>query len=281
MAGRKSGRAVKGKIMEKNGKITEREIRICGYGREIYGTVAMPAGNGKVPMVIFSHGYNGTADSFRRYAEYFAERGAGSVRYDFCGGSVYSKSSMATTDMTVFTEKQDLETVFDAVAGWERTDTDRLFLFGESQGGLVSALAADGLGKRLRGLFLLYPALCIEDNWAERFQKEEDIPEKVDFMGMALGKHFFTSLRGLDTFSRIGRFSGPVLIMHGGKDGIVPLSYSERAAGLYPAASLRVFPEEGHGFTEEAEKQAMEISWEMLAGCIVPDGNGSEVKIEK
>lgn len=254
--------------MEKMAGITEEEIQIYHHGRALYGIVTMPAGSGKVPMVVFSHGYNGTADGLKRYAEYFAERGTGSVRYDFCGGSVRSRSSMATTDMTVFTEKQDLEAVFDTMAGWERTDAERLFLFGESQGGLVSALAAEDLGERLRGLVLLYPALCIEDHWTERFQKEEDIPEKVDFMGMTLGRQFFTSLQGLDTFSRIGCFRGPVLILHGGKDGLVPLIYSEWAAGLYPDARIRVFPEEGHGFTEEAGRDAMEMSWEMLAGCI-------------
>ncbi len=261
----------------KKGKTTEKEIQICHHGREVYGIATMPAGSGRVPMVIFSHGYNGTLDNFKRYVDFLAKLGIGTVRYDFCGGAVCSKSSMATTDMTVLTEKQDLEAVFDTVAGWERTDSDRLFLFGESQGGLVSALAADGLEERLRGLALLYPALCIEEHWMERFQKEEDIPEKVDFMGMLLGRKFFTSLRGLDTFSHIGRFRGPVLIMHGDKDEMVPLSYSERAAELYPDASLKVFPQEGHGFTEKAEKQVMEMLWEMLAGCIMPVGNGSEV----
>ncbi len=244
-----------------------KQLKVCRHNREIYGIVSIPDGKGKIPMVIFSHGYNGTADSFERYAEYFMEKGIGSVRYDFCGGSVHSRSSMETTDMTVFTEKQDLLAVYDTVSGWERTDTEKIFLFGESQGGLVSALAADGLGERLRGLILLYPALCIADDWNKKFRHQEEIPEQEDFLGMKLGKQFFSVLQNWDTFSYIGRFQGPVLIMHGDSDTVVPLAYSERAAKLYPNARIKVFGQQGHGFTEEAMKQAMEMSREMVAEC--------------
>ena len=72
----------------KRGKTTEKEIQICHHGREVYGIATMPAGSGRVPMVIFSHGYNGTLDKFKRYVDFFAKLGIGTVRYDFCGGAV-------------------------------------------------------------------------------------------------------------------------------------------------------------------------------------------------
>ena len=38
----------------------------------------------------------------------------------------------------------------------------------------------------------------------------------------------------------IGAYTGPVLILHGDKDAIVPLRYSERAAQIFPNAELVV-----------------------------------------
>lgn len=89
----------------------EKQIEICHLNRKIYGIAALPQCKGKTPAVIFSHGYNGSADSFEKYAGYFLEKGIGSFRYDFCGGSVQSRSTMATTDMTIFTEKEDLRKI--------------------------------------------------------------------------------------------------------------------------------------------------------------------------
>ena len=137
----------------------EKEVLICCENRKIYGVASILADNKKMPVVIFSHGYNGSADSFEKYAGYFLEKGIASFRYDFCGGSVHSRSSMATTDMTIFTEKEDLMAVIRTVRNWEWADPKNIFLFGESQGGLVSALTAAEPEVILRGLILLYPAL--------------------------------------------------------------------------------------------------------------------------
>ena len=211
----------------------EKEVLICCENRKIYGVASILADNKKMPVVIFSHGYNGSADSFEKYAGYFLEKGIASFRYDFCGGSVHSRSSMATTDMTIFTEKEDLMAVIRTVRNWEWADPKNIFLFGESQGGLVSALTAAEPEVILRGLILLYPALCIADNWNSKFPRDEDIPPEEDFWGMKLGKVFFASLRNVDTFSSISHFHGPVLIMHGDRDAAVPPEYSRHAARVY------------------------------------------------
>ena len=63
---------------------------------------------------------------------------------------------------------------------------------------------------------------------------------------------FVRALRGLDVYEKMAHFSGHVCLFHGAKDGVVPLSYSERAAEAYPDSELIVFPEEGHGFSPQA-----------------------------
>ena len=50
-------------------------------------------------------------------------------------------------------------------------DKKRIVLIGESQGGLVSALAAAERKRQISSLILIYPALCIPDNINDRKNK--------------------------------------------------------------------------------------------------------------
>ena len=77
-------------------------------------------------------------------------------------------------------------------------------------GGIVSVLASQARPADIAGMTLLFPALCIPDNWNSRFPNEADIPETVDFWGMALGRGFFLTLRDMDVFARMPEFKGEV-----------------------------------------------------------------------
>ncbi|WP_371197685.1 alpha/beta fold hydrolase [Eubacterium sp. 14-2] len=46
----------------------------------------------------------------------------------------------------------------------------------------------------------------------------------------------------------IPQYDKKVLLVHGDKDGGVPISYSERAAQLYPSVKFEILSEAGHGF---------------------------------
>ena len=116
-------------------KCIKNVVKISHQGREIYGVSYMPDMKEKCPIVIFSHGYNGTNVDFAMHSEYLATRGIGAYCFDFCGGSVHSKSDLNTNEMTIFTEKEDLSAVIDTIKDWEQVDQDHIFLFGGSQGG--------------------------------------------------------------------------------------------------------------------------------------------------
>lgn len=243
----------------------EREIKkINHHGREVFGYLYLPEGKGIFPIVIFSHGYNGSGDDFAEYAAYLTERGVAAFCYDFCGGSVRSRSSMKTTEMTIFTEKEDLCAVVTAIRQEPRIDADKVFLFGGSQGGLVSALTADELEDQVRGLILLFPALCIADDWNKRFPEASEIPEKVNFWGMELGRVFFESIQGFATFEHVGHYAKSVLVMHGDRDEVVPVEYSERISRQYPQARLEIFEGEGHGFSEMGSMRAAQLTAEFV-----------------
>lgn len=238
-------------------------VKIHHQGRMIYGVSYLPEQK-KCPMVIFSHGFNGSHGDFAMNSEYLASRGIGAFCFDFCGGSVNSKSDFETKEMTLFTEKEDLCAVIDTIREWENVDQDYIFLFGGSQGGLVSALAAEEYIDKIRGLLLLYPALSIPDNWNERFPTMDSIPDTVELWGVTLGRAFFETIHGYHTFDHIGKFNKNVLIFHGDQDNIISLSYGERAAQHYPNARIEVFPGEEHGFSEEANQKVAQMTYEFV-----------------
>lgn len=240
------------------------ELIIKESGKEIYGKIYMPKEEGSYPAIILSHGYNGCNEDFEEECKYYAKNGYVAYAYDFNGGSTRSKSAGASTDMTIFTEKEDLLVVFDYIKKMDCVDKESIFLFGGSQGGLVTSLAAEELKCEVKAMMLYYPAFCIPDNWRENYSSVESIPETIDFWGLKLGGNFFKAIREFYTFDNIGAFDKDVLLIHGDKDEIVPLSYSERAERHYKNAELVVLPGEGHGFTPEGGKKAMELVLEFM-----------------
>lgn len=240
------------------------EMTVPHHEREVFGRLTLPEKQGRYPFVIFSHGYNGSKNDFELMADYLAQQEIASFCYDFCGGSVQDKSSLPTTEMTLFTEKEDLHAVIDALCKREELDSGNLFLFGASQGGLVSALTAEEIKEKVRGLVLLFPALCIAENWNQRFPKIEDIPDTQELWGMTLGRVFFESIHDFDVYAHIGTFDKNVFVMHGDKDPVVSLEYSERLRTTYKNIEIEVFPGEGHGFTEEGNKRAAKLLAEFV-----------------
>ena len=248
---------VEAEMALRKGNAMKREFVINNRERMIFCKLNMPEGNQMVPTVILCHGYNGSCEGFTYHQEFLGKRKMASIAFDFCGGSVHSKSSLDTTMMTIETEIEDLIAVYNYVSNMERVDTHHIIFHGESRGGFVSAIAAARLGDKISGLNLVYPALCIPDNWNEKFKNISDIPEVEELWGMKLGKSFFMSLRNIEVYSEICQYTGSVHIVHGDQDEIVPLHYSENAVKKYKNARLAVLSGEGHGFSSEGVEKTL------------------------
>ncbi len=246
------------------GEIIINEVKVPNGSWEIDGIVYMPKQEGRFPVVIFSHGYNGYKMDFDETARYLAERGVAVFCYTFCGGSARDVSGRPTTEMTIFTEKEDLTTVIAFVKQLEQIDQEHVFAFGGSQGGLVTALTVDERSEDIRGMMLLYPAFCIPDNWTSRFPNKEDIPDEEELWGMKLGRKFFESIHGYDVFAKVGNYKNKVLVMHGDQDPIVDVEYSERLEQTYQHIRLEVFEGEGHGFSPEGTKVMTKMVYDFV-----------------
>lgn len=202
----------------------------------------------RFPVVIFSHGYNGYKDDFKSTAEYLLDYGIGSIAFTFCGSGARDRSGLATTEMTLYTERDDLFAVMDYVRK-QAWFNGTLVLFGGSQGGMVSAMAAQERPDEVAGMVLLFPGFSIPDDWNTRYPDDASVPEAIPWWGVTLGKNFVLTLRDLDIYENMPNFTAPVLLMHGTNDATVPYRYSERAAKAYPNAELVTYQGEGHGFT--------------------------------
>lgn len=220
----------------------------CTYDDvDIFGTLYTPRNNReKHPAVILSHGYNCIGNDMKDIAVSLAENGVAAYTYDFCGGSTRSASSGDSVDMSIETEQDNLRHVIDMISRTECIDSSQIYLYGESQGGFVSALTGAEMPDRIAGMFLIYPAFCIPDQWLS--MDPDQMSEPFDFMGMKLSKTFYDGVPRYDVYEHISAFSNPVLIYQGDKDPVVNVSYAEKIRDSFPDASLTIVEGAGHGF---------------------------------
>lgn len=216
----------------------------------IYGQIYIPDEVSEpMPAVIFSHGYGGTHSTGASYAQVLAQKGFVVYCYDFRGGSNNSQSEGSPLEMSVFTEKSDLEAVLSMIQSLDYVNSELIFLMGTSQGGMVSAMTGAAHPDEIQGMMLLYPAFCIPDIVRSRYQNIEDIPESLSFFSwLTVGKNYAADVLNYDVYADVAAYNKNILILHGDQDEIVDLSYSQRAVEEFPAAELKIIEGAGHDF---------------------------------
>lgn len=242
---------------------TRQEIWLENEGQRIYGIAYIPDVEGKMPLAILSHGLGGSYSSCLAEAEQYASHGVAAYAFDFRGGGG-SRSDGSTTQMSVMTEVSDLEAVLAAAKTWEFVDAGRIILNGFSQGGIVSAITAARHVDEVAGLVLCYPALLVHDAVHEQFDSLDDVPDEYYFNWIYAGRAYTADMWDYDVYAEIGNYTKPVLLMHGNRDYIVPISYAERAAEVYPDVEYHVMNGAGHGFNGRAFENSMEYTFAYL-----------------
>lgn len=235
------------------------EYRIPGSIGNIYGVLQMPEKEGPVPLVITCHGFGGTHLGALDYANYFVEGGYAVFSFDFCGGGLLCYSDGTMVQMSVLTEATDLNVIIDQFRDDPRFSG--IFLRGESQGGFVSSYVAGKRPEDIAGLILEYPAYVLQDDAERRRLTDGSFPESSRLLGMKIGRIYSEDVTSFDIYEVMANFDGPVLILHGDRDTLVPMSYSDRAMETFRNAELIVMPGQGHGFRgsgrEDAKKKEL------------------------
>jgi pimeloyl-ACP methyl ester carboxylesterase len=229
---------------------------ITSSNGKIYGELNVPSPDTPIPLIILSHGFGGNLLGDKDYASYFFSQGFATYNFDFCGGGFGSRSDGTMLDMSVLTEAEDLSAIVDYYKADARFSA--IYLWGASQGGFVSALVASQRPDDIAKVVLEFPAIVLQDDAKARANDDGTFPETSRVMGMTISRKYNEDAVSFDLYDMIGAYTGPVLILHGDKDAIVPLRYSERAAQIFPNAELVVMPGQGHGFMGKARTEAME-----------------------
>lgn len=188
--------------------------------------------------------------------------------FDFCGGGNYSRSDWLD-NMSLFTEQHDLESVAWELSREPFVDEKNVFLCGLSLGAMVTLMAARANAELVRGCVLLYPAFNLHDAVHQACPNRDHLPDRFPIMSMDVSGDFLRPCYDYDFYKHIPAFPRDVLLFHGDADNAVPLSYSQRAASLFPSCELRIIPGGRHGFTGEQYWQAVDQATDWLRAHIV------------
>ena len=239
-----------------DGTYTVKEYDFDSNGKDIYARAFVPDVEGRVPLVIFSHGLGANVEHEEEVQKALAKAGIAVFSLEFAGGSSSSSpmSEGLTTEMSVLTEVQNLKDAIRIASGMEYVDPQKIYLMGSSQGGLVTALTAEEL-PNIRGLFLFYPAFSLPDDIRSSFPKLDEVPETFNLLGTKIGKKYITDIYDLDAYANLDKLAIPVHIYHGKDDNIVPLTASKKALKTLPNARLTTLEDTGHALTPEQQAQ--------------------------
>ena len=217
----------------------EKVIDFSVDGQKVVGTLNLPDGVTKPPVILLLHGFTGSRNEieilsvkegiFTRAARLWAERGIASLRIDF-RGSGESEGSFA--DTTLDAQIKDGLAALDYLATVNEIDANKMALVGWSMGGAVGAAVAGRSDHQLDAVslwapgtnmpasiaFILGPDTVKQGLAAGAEPVDATLPwgAKVQLKGS-----FFHNLFTVDPVAEITRYEGPLLVAVGSNDDVV------------------------------------------------------------
>lgn len=204
--------------------------------------------------VLFVHGFGDTATGprqlFVQAADVLAAVGVSARSYHRLG---HGTSDGTFADITIRDEVDQVTAMIDALAS-ERGGA--VHVVAHSLGAVESAMAAARVPGRVRSLTLWSPAGVVVDDItvhdAIQGQPLAPIRERgwFDFGGMRLGRVFIDDVQdGLDVYAEATGYDGPVDVLHGTADEIVPVAYGQRYGELLRGASFTAVEGADHAWS--------------------------------
>ncbi|WP_231390695.1 alpha/beta hydrolase family protein [Segatella baroniae] len=209
----------------------------------------------KVRLVVICHGFGSNKERplLKAIADSLQSKGIASIRFDFNG---CGKSEGKFQDMTVLNEIEDAKDVvaYALTLPW----VSDISMVGHSQGGVVTSMVAGQLKGSIRSIALCAPAAVLRDDALRgstqgSIYDPHHIPEYVDSpRGLRIGRDYFMTAQTLPIYETARQYTGPVLLVHGTWDVIVPYTYSEHYHEVYQNSELRLLAGVDHSFTGES-----------------------------
>lgn len=243
-------------------------LTLSGSEGKLYAELQKPSvkAGDKMPLVIICHGFSDNCNSglLKDIADDLQTDGIASLRFDFNG---HGRSEGRFQDMTVPNEIADLKNVIAWAQGQPWVGS--ISLLGHSQGGVVASMTAGELGdKVIKSLVLMAPAAVLRDDalrgntmgaMYDPWNMTADYVQ-LPFGDLKLGRKYIEAAVTLPIYETALNYTGPVLIIHGTHDRVVPYTYGERYDNGYKNSSIELIPGEDHGFSRNRAEAALHAS---------------------
>ena len=168
------------------------------------------------------------------------------VRFDFNG---HGKSEGNFSDMTVLNEIADAKAALDYVRC--QLPAAPIYRMGHTQGGVVASMLAGYYPEYINKLVLLAPAATVKHDGLRQHGLNYDpqhIPDQIPFRHRQVGGFYLRTARTLPIFETAAQYHGPVCLLHGTADELVPPQTSEQFRAHYQNSVLRQIPGGNHLF---------------------------------
>ena len=234
------------------------DFSIDGDHGKLSAVLQTPDGQKNYPLVIICHGFTGNKDSLllTSLADKLETAGIASIRFDFNG---HGKSDGDFQDMAISNEIEDAKKIYDYAS--KLPSVTSISITGHSQGGVIASMLAGELGaKKIKAVVLMAPAAVLRDDAirGNLFGVKYDSlnpPEYVEiFGGHKVGRNYILNAQTLPIYETAEKFTGPVLMIHGTGDIIVPYTYSLSYKKVYKNGEVKLLDRVDHNFIGEENR---------------------------
>lgn len=209
----------------------------------------------KYPLVVLPHGGPWARDfwGLDEFSQYFSTRDYITLRVNYRGSTGFGKSHVLAGVKSL--DKLMIDDIADSVLFFSdvfSVDKSKIFIFGHSYGGYAAYMSlAKYPNLYASGVSLSAPS-NIKD-WL-KVQKKEKNFFAYEFWTSALGSDKSKNLLEMSPVTHVDKISKPLLVFHGKKDEVVPLSHSQKMVSLLlkkgNKAKLEILQKEGHSITD-------------------------------